>query len=359
MKKHHPDEPASFDDAAHGRVEAVRIRGLFGLETRWATDDERLVARSLDRIERMVAARLRRRRRRGAVLGTLAAVLVLVVGVTLVRPSPAAATVPVLHYSGLSPLAMLAGERDDPAATLDELAAATQDLRTPGTGDVQAIETHSWNLVVADGEVGILPTHVTMWVATDGSWLTHQTASPELTIEGRLATEPLTAAQEVVQESGGPGGVAATLATDLPRDPDGLRQALRDLEPGECGTEATCLFTAVSFLSTNTVLPPDLTAAIWQALQGVDGISSLGTTTDRLGREALAIAAGPFDTPAGSTVIVLQADPGTGAITGVEWVGQETPDGEPRVDTFTAVAFSGYVEALGATPPTGTAGTAG
>ncbi len=103
--------------------------------------------------------------------------------------------------------------------------------------------------------------------------------------------------------------------------------------------QAWCLDLQTSGLHTVFFVPGDLTATLWRVLAEEPSVAHLGTVTDRLGRDAVAIAFPPFPEVGYSRVQVLLIDPDSGALIGEEEITLLDPDlgiDEPTVTMFTA-----------------------
>ncbi len=89
------------------------------------------------------------------------------------------------------------------------------------------------------------------------------------------------------------------------------------------------------------VVPPALTAALWEVLAQEPSVRLVGATHDRLGREAIAFMT---RAPDGASQQLLLADPETGAYLGEEKVLVEKLDGvgftPPAVTSFSAIVES-------------------
>lgn len=108
--------------------------------------------------------------------------------------------------------------------------------------------------------------------------------------------------------------------------------------PAGAGAIAACILEEIAWLYTTYLIPPEQASRIWELLAIESGVRTLGQTTDRLGRDVLAIAAPPQESGFGITTLVLLIDPTTGRMVGTETVTLATDyldiDG-PTVTAFT------------------------
>ena len=334
--------------AAHGLVPAVP-----------SVHDEREQAARL--LERVLAQRLPRRRH--PTVG-LAAVLVLLLalgaGYALMGGTPSeAANAPLaLRYSVASPVELTAA----PSARNSLLAVARAADAVPVTshsGAVQYVADYGWLLAVdvtaTATTTAIHPTMTQRWTSPDGSVRVEQSRTGALNLDGTVSGDAPTSAANHSSDVAGAGTTDAGLAIGLPLEADALRtnllgryEALPCEESGAWVTQ--CLVTAIQEIYSQYIVPPALSASLWRVLASQRGVKDLGTTDDRLGRPAHAIAVQAPDDPLRSVVTVLLVNPGTGALLGSETVtvhDEELGVTEATVTAFTSLTTSVWVDAVG------------
>ncbi len=333
------------------------------------TDTE--VARGVAAIVRaepdnVVPLRGRRRSPWRVAAGAAAAVL-LAVGIGtmpshLGDPTAFATAPPMLAYP-IDPEALAAGEGDpagDQLTALSATAAARVDPEP--AGDVQHTLSQSWLLSVNVGDdqttMAVEPTIGETWIAPDGSGTFVQWRGPGLAPSGTLVfdqtvdTAPANADVDVLPA----GTFDPDQVADLSRDPATLRAELLDglaslgcAQPGSPNT-AVCLYLAITDLADRLVIPADLDAALWQVLAAEPGLSLAGSVSDRVGKEAVALAFPAADWDTDPTVRVLLIDPDTGSIAGREEVtlSSELLDiQEPTVTQFRYDLAVGWTDVTG------------
>jgi hypothetical protein len=334
--------------AAHGLVPAVS-----------SVHDEREQAPRL--LHRVLAQSAPRRRRP---LVGLAAVLVLLLvlsaGYALMGATPpaTAGAPPALRYSVASPVELAAA----PSATTSLLAVARAADAVPTTshsGAVQYVADYGW-LLAADvtatvTTTTIYPTMTQRWTSPDGSVRVDQSRAGALNLDGTVSGDAPTSAENHSSDVAGAGTTDAGLATELPLETEALRANLLDryeaLPCEESGAWATqCLMTAIQEIYSQYVVPPALSASLWRVLADQPEVKDLGTTDDRLGRPAHAIAVRAPDDPLMTVVTVLLIDPGTGALLGSETVtvhDEQLGVTKATVTAFTSLTTSVWVDAVG------------
>jgi hypothetical protein len=133
------------------------------------------------------------------------------------------------------------------------------------------------------------------WIAANGEGLFRETDGPAHYLSGRETT----ACKAVPAQPSGQSDTWAApgcLSIDpiplgrLPRDPASLRARLLTgkVEGGPPGPAEA--FTQVGDLLRETDARPALRAALYRAAAGLPGVKSLGTVTDKLGRQGLGLA---------------------------------------------------------------------
>lgn len=238
-----------------------------------------------------------------------------------------AATPPLLHYTSTS---------SKGAATdiLTDLAArARRQPPPPGSGPYHYVRTRGWYLhteLTTDMRVlrsGIEPSNREQWVAGDGS--------------GRLN---ITRNGEPSRLSGiyGPGKLLAGFITT--GTVGELRARLADQH---LGTGTAGWFTTVNDLWNGQVVPPELQSAVLSILAAQPGVTVRGTTTDRMGREGIAISADARSRHTGTPDMryILVLDPRTGMLLDYEEVAltaSDLPVQAPATIGYTQWLASGY-----------------
>ncbi|MGH8891149.1 MAG: CU044_5270 family protein [Acidothermaceae bacterium] len=230
------------------------------------------------------------------------------------------------HYVALRPLNYSRNVDPTPAGpTLAQLAAVAKAQPTPVSSGVYYLETASWSTFTGSDASDLppgMPNVLEQWVDTNGAerivnhvdlpapaaglqaWLN---AGLPLT-GGRAEERTATAAQRQFPDA-------------LSTDPAILEQQLLQAERGSSkagGPPTTAeLFTALKDLRAAQPVDPPLQAALLQMLANQQGIVSLGTATDRLGRvvDAIALDSGYSGLP---TRYVLLFDPTDGKLLGSE-----------------------------------------
>ncbi|WP_024286733.1 CU044_5270 family protein [Cellulomonas sp. KRMCY2] len=295
-------------------------------------------------------------------------VLLLVVGsgyaFVASTPSATASTPPSLRYSLASPVNLV--EAASASEALAAIAAATEAATTAThTADVQYVAQYGWLLAVdvdhTSTTVGVHPTLTRRWTAPDGSARVDQTRAPALDLDGRLSTDAPASVPGVSSDVAGPGTEDAALPQQLPLDRAALRATLLaryDALP--CGQSAAwttqCLLTAVQDLYAQYVVPPELRASLWLVLADDPGVKDLGSTEDRFGRPAHAVAVQTTDDPRSSGVVVLLISPTTGDLLGTENItlrDEQMGITNPTVTAFTTFTTSTWVDAVGERPEGG------
>jgi hypothetical protein len=201
----------------------------------------------------------------------------------------------------------------------------------------------------------LITTRTDFWIRTDGSARVDQDRGPALDLKGQLkGAENLAPGGGLSTDEIPAGTYDPQLPATLPRAPNDLRAALLQQVNGvQCAsaTEQTwCLTYEVQQLYSRYVMPADLAAAIWQVLANEPNIRDLGTTTDRLGRpaDAIAIPSPPSLPP--SQVLVFLTSPTTGRLIGTETVTLHSTAlniTKPTVTGFQTWLDDGYVAAAG------------
>ncbi|QGH69413.1 hypothetical protein [Pseudactinotalea sp. HY158] len=270
---------------------------------------------------------------RGRWLGAAAAVAVgaLILAPAL-RPTPAqAATPPMLTYSASAIGSVADGSAPSGAPVAADLAAVA--AATPvaeHAGDVSLVESAYWALeAVHEDErtrLVVAPVERRTWASTtDGSMRFREVRGTALSRDGSTSLPDVDLSGPALLDYELPADHdAGVLRADrLPRDPGPLLEAVshargpHTCDLGVAAARIDCLADALAMMVRTRPVPPDLLAAFWNSLARQDDLYSLGTTTDRLGRDGVTLA---YLSPETGTVSVLIADPVTGALLGTEGV---------------------------------------
>lgn len=216
-------------------------------------------------------------------------------------------------------------------------------------GDVQYVARYGWlSSGRGDGDKTIAfevnPTLTQWWLTPDGGVRLDESRLAPLDLNGQLTDEAPTAPARDTSDTGAPGTFDPGLAERLPTGSvTALRAALIATQAGlPCGQDAWwqahCLVHAVQDTYDRYVVSPVLASAMWRVLAGVGDVHSLGTTTDRLGRPAIAVALPPEPGEPSQEVAVLLVAADTGAYLGNETV--MLRDASMGIDKPTVVSFN-------------------
>lgn len=296
-----------------------------------------------------------------AALAAIAGVAVIAVQVLHVAAPASAGSTPAMLDFAIPAQAVVTG--DAPQARDDLLDLARVAASSPRTdGEVHYVESRRW-LWEATAEAGsdqavIVPTVVRSWTGADGSVRIDEDRDPPLDVQGRLAEPPVWIGPGQASDEFPPGTRDPAELDALSRDPEVLSsQLLRPLASMGCDANeaaaAGCLTTAITELNQSWDLPPDLASALWLALASEPAARSLGSVTDRAGRQVRAIAVEPLPDLPYTRVTVLLIDPSTGQLAGTETIDLSWPEADittPTVTGFTSYTTRTHVPALGATP---------
>lgn len=322
--------------------------------------DEQILARLLSGDGPQVVDQLPqlRRRRLTPVRVAVAAVVVVALVVSGVvwqtwRSTPADARTPaLLHFSDADLATVLAGD-GSPAhdALLGLAATAGAQPVVPGHGD-QQVSSYGWYLDTSIDQSGtattvLAPMFTTTVLRPDGSMSSHEARARALDVHGNVVDGQYPPGGQVAGDDLPAGTFDATRAATLPRDPVALRNALITAFAGEGAkldpvAEASLLLQAVIDLYQREVVGPDLAAALWTALSDEPAIVRLGTTTDRLGRPGVAVAAptGQQDAPA---MVALVVSPDDGHL--LEWDDVVATVPDLNIDQPAVTAFQAFLSA--------------
>lgn len=299
------------------------------------------------------------RRRRWAQLLTAAAGLLAAVTIPLgwwASPVSATETPHMLDFE-TAPSAVIDGGGPDASAVLLDLAEKAEHAAEPiRNGGIQFVSSLNWFLHVTVEDDGttkavVYPTARQTWLSPAGSFVGRDRKGAALDLNGQMSTTPSWSLPPESEDILPPGSVDSAVVTGLPRDADGLRaETIEQFAAMNCTSgpalQAWCLYLQTSGLHTVFVVPGDLTATLWRVLAEEPSVAHLGTVTDRLGREAAAIAFPPFPEVGYSRVQVLLIDPDSGALIGEEEITLLDPDlgiDEPTVTMFTAYLERSWV----------------
>lgn len=299
-------------------------------------------------------------RRRFAIAAGVAAAAV--AGVTLAQTlsaPPAAATPPLLTFE-TNILAVANGTAPDGTETAAALAAAATDHGPTATAtDVSLVESAYWNLDVAresedseDFQLVVVPVQRLVWAsAVDGSMRFREVVGTPMDQDGDVELPDVTVSGPAVIDYTLPADHdrGAIDATVLPTDPAALIDAVtagsRPSHGCDSGAETDCLADALANLTQIGPVSAELQAAFWTAIGDQEGVHTLGTTTDRLGRPGVTLA---YLAPEG-TVDILIADPESGALLGTELIdisGDITDSADPAVFWMEVFQPARWVEDL-------------
>jgi len=306
------------DNSLPGSVQLESSEEFIARMTRTDQDDRSPEIRN----NRVVPMRWTRRRRLLAATLGLAATAALVFGVTKPGGSPAAADAPaVLDFEFASAVRIAYAPGEDARQSLDLLAAAAMASADmpPGDGQIQYKRFDNWNAELDDnGSSKVVPRLSETWLRPDGSLTTHEAVGQPLDPDGRVASGA--AGKQIIDETLKPGTLDADFAQSLPTDPPRLVTALLDHSGCESRSigdaRSMCLYREIVSLTQNYVFGRDLTAAIWKMLENEAGFRSLGSVSDRAGRDAIGLSI--IDASEPHVRHLLFGNPGDGQIVGYE-----------------------------------------
>lgn len=318
----------------------------------------------------VLRAPARSRWTRRVVTAAVAAAAV-VVGVLVWSSGPdrtAIATGPpaMLGYALATPSDVAAGQAPRADAALLELATRARERPAPPEpgGTVQYVAARTLYPATTD-EGGVVdqalyPAATRSWVAADGSQRRVEVRGSPLTVDGSLAAPILPTTVGVdTDDTLPPGTVNPTLTAQLSRDPATLRAQLLEPFPEPIGClddparTTYCLSLRIEEFWQAHVVPADLAAALWELLAQEPAVALLGETTDRVGRDVVAVAFPPVPDDPSPTVRVLLVAAATGDLVGVEDVVMSSEFygiTEPTVVSFQAFIVSTWVGAIGDVP---------
>lgn len=277
----------------------------------------------------------------------------IVTGTVTPSPPAAAGTPPLLTFSAADGRGPDEWQGEPARARFLEMAEAARQLPRLGPGPVQHVVLDAWwstNQHTDDDTVAseLIPQQLEQWRSPDGTVRQINRLGPPLTPNGKLDSA-IEWEKEPVQSDDTFPGADPPWGDTIPTDPQQLRRVLTQGDEPACGPNTGgCLLRDAIDMHYNYVVPPEALAALWLTLSDEPAIRYLGTTTDRLGRDAIAFTA---PSPDGVGRLIILANPTTGA-----WLGDETVLVEPSpaydfsppaVTAFTALVIADHVEAPG------------
>lgn len=291
----------------------------------------------------LAARRTRRLRRAGLAVTSVAAAVLLAVGVATIpgrAPQVAVASgSPSMLAYPIAPEDLAAGDGEPARDALLGLArtAAAQTDPAPA-GDVQHVLQQAWLTSTTAGPVGTIPvstvdpTVTETWLGPDGSLVVLQWRGAHMGADGQLTAVETSPADAEVDRLPA-GTIDPDLVSGLSLDPDVLRAQLLASVPGCAGSPdgdgtgagGWCIYQAVSQLTDTWVLPSDLEAAIWTVLADEPGVRLAGEVVDRSGRASVAVVVpvGPNDLDPMVRLLLIDRD--TGRMSGTEEVTLSSP----------------------------------
>lgn len=237
-------------------------------------------------------------------------------------PNAAAQTPPMLHFTDIRTGQIKAsGEPSDDL--LRQLADKALSLPEPADLPVQHVELDGWwaSSTAADGAapaVTVLsPISSNAYLLPNNDRRAIERRGHPLDADGRLVdTDPdrsaLPTISDTITELDAEQDV--NYLDTLPETTAGLRKTLAP-DDGCVQTPGGCLLSNVSSLFESYVVPPAIASRLWETLATEPSITSLGRTTDRQGREAIAFTA-PALAP--TEQLLLLIDPKNGQYLGSE-----------------------------------------
>lgn len=259
----------------------------------------------------------------------VASAAVVAIGLVAIRPfsgteMAAAHTPPLLTFNATRPGDMPQAGR--PASDiLADLARRSRTQTASPPGPVQHVVVDAWWSSSEDaGDAGVhselIPVRRDTYFYPDTTMRAVERYGEPLREDGTLAKQETWEQRPVASnesfESPDPG---PTYADDLPMDPATLRGSLTSTHDSVLCSQAPggCLVEDVINLYHSYVISPSLSGALWEVLSQEPSIYYVGTTHDRLGREAVAFTTRATD---GVSQVLVLADPDTGAYLGDEQV---------------------------------------
>lgn len=222
-------------------------------------------------------------------------------------------------------------------------------------GSVQYVQTDNWfssrEEIAKSSKSRIIPTVGQSWLAADGSQTVVETPGQPLRADGRGLAATSSADPAAARGEELPAGTFdARRVAKLGSTPGQVKPAL--LEAAECDENATqtararCLYQEVAGLFAQHVVPPRTASLIWAALASEPGFRSLGSVTDRAGREGIGISVVSTDVPEFRSILIVSRT--NGQLLGTEDIliksSKELDLKAPAISSFTAILVSKYTE---------------
>lgn len=337
------DERASDDPELRHLLDSIGLRGdecVDELSAEEAAHAERMLAyvASQSRTVSTVRADTNRPRSErfrwsfGLVGATAVCVLVGLLGVFQPwggGPQVYAQTPAMLHFSEVRTGQIQRG--GEPASTLlKDLAGRAAALPEPGNFPVHHVELEGWWASSSPGEAEEPPQTVltsvrdSQFLMPNNDLRSIERRGNPLDAEGTLSSNELPDLQQALSDevfNVGHEQGARHLET-LPGTVEDLGEAIAPAT--DCAeARGSCLLNGVSALFETYVVPPDVASLLWQVLATEPTITSLGTTTGRLGDEVVAITAPSVN---GTEQWIIFIDPTNGRYVGSELILVEPSD---------------------------------
>lgn len=235
---------------------------------------------------------------------------------------------------------------DPAAAILRELADRAAAQPAPPDQPVQHVELDAWwaSTAPSDQNVGartvLVPTISRVYLLPNGDRRAIEYRGEPLDADGRLSktrpdwdeAPPTSDTITTLDPDQGPDYLQT-----LPTSTGELREELAP-EDGCADARGGCLLSSVASLFESYVVPPKVASRIWRTLATESTITSLGVTTDRLGRDAIAFTAQSMS-PHEQLLVLI--DPETGNYLASETILVEPDENvgfdPPAVTNFTAL----------------------
>ncbi|SNU01807.1 hypothetical protein SAMN06298212_11741 [Ruaniaceae bacterium KH17] len=364
MNEKLPESTPDEEELRGAELEALRSRDLLGFDISYAPIEERILARTLNKIEAEELRRAalasvdhveppNRRWRHLPAKGLVAAsiIVLFVVAVTTWNGTPALAVPPGLQYTTEPADVASAPDAQEALAELEQVALTAG---IPGDGTVQYVSSSGWRVAVDDDQrsTTVFPSAREFWVASDGSGVALERQGVPLLPDGTLDPSPSYTTVDEAKDVFPPGSIDDAPST-LSRDPALLKEQLFAMRSPECREElrqASCLLDVIVGLATSHVISGELNATFWQMLSETPNVHTLGQTHDRLGRSVVALAGLPIQTEFETVVLVILVDSATGRFVGEERVTLESSlldIDEPAVTSFTTLIDAKMVQEVG------------
>lgn len=238
---------------------------------------------------------------------------------------------------------------DPAAAILRELAELAAAQPAPPDQPVQHVELDAWWATTApsDQSAGartvLVPTISRVYLLPNGDRRAIEYRGEPLDADGRLSeTKPDWDDAPLTSDT------ITTLDPDqgfdyiqtLPTSTAGLREELAP-DDGCADARGGCLLSSVTSLFESYVVPPEVASRLWETLATEPTITSLGVTTDRLGRDAIAFTAQSMSSHEQLLVLI---DPETGNYLASETILVE-PDENIGFDPPAVIGFTALITA--------------